>query len=171
MDTLSLKFCLPERNKIRLISIILIWFFGALSGVLLIAASNMNSILYSVRFEKLNMLAYLVLFCAPSFMSVLLFRFCNFYFLLPLVFLKAFLLVSCGFAVRLAYEGAGWLVSTLMLSANYLECCFLFSLWCYQACGGEKIGQVALLSLCSVVFVGSIQYYIVLPFVDSLLNF
>lgn len=164
-------YLLSDSTKRRLFFLIAFWTTGVILGMLSSVFSDTSSLMLTVSLNRLSIVYHVLLLCVPLILSYILFRFFNFYLVLPIVFAKAFSYLCCGMHLRLAYDAAGWLLSALLLFTDGVVCCILLCFWCHQACNGKGLKKWVLACIVLLIFIGCIDNYIVSPFVKLLLNF
>lgn len=169
--SLGRKCYLLDCSRGRLFWVVFLWLIGLLLASLFILKKEILTDLRDVCFVRLKFSLFLTLLCLPIVLTYLMFRFGNFYFILPIVFAKAFLFASCMIAIRLSYGGAGWLLGGFLMLSDQLVCCILLCLWCYCACRGENVLLFTLYGVFGAIIIGSVQYYIISPFIDVLIKF
>lgn len=91
--------------------------------------------------------------------------------LLPVSFLKAFSFGFCAVTVMKAFGSAGWLVCRLLL---FSDCCLmpvLFWFWLRHIRGGRRSVKMDM-RLCAILIaaVGSIDYFLISPFLMSIID-
>jgi len=164
------RYLLSDIIKRRLFLLIMFWTTGVLLGMLSSVFSD-TSLMPSVSLNRLSIVYYVLLLCAPLILSYILFRYFNFYLVLPIVLVKAFFFLSCGMHIRLMYGAAGWLLSALLLFSDNVACCILLCFWCHLAYNDHGSWKWNLACTVLLISVGCIDHYIISPYVKFLLNF
>ena len=150
--------------------ILLSWSVGLLSGIFGILSTDFSPMMLAYSFERMSIVCHILMLSAPVLLSFILLRFSNFNFLLPIICYKAYSYTCCMLCFRVVYRAAGWLLADLMLFSDRIIVCILIWFWCSHV-PGERVSAYAVLAcLILVILTGCVDYYYVLPFVESLLN-
>ena len=149
----------------------LTWISGLLTGVLLIHKTSVASLMCSVHFTRISIVGFCGSLVLPFLLSYILFSYFHFYYILPLVFLKAFSFMYCYSNIMISFGNAGWLVVGILLLSDCYLVVSLLHLWLNAAFGQlcSHWGFAASYILPSLV-VGCFDYFIVSTYVSILFN-
>ena len=126
----------------------------------------------SASLHRSSFPSLIVVLTLPHILAELFFYFGKFSWLMPLIFLRAFLFGFIYFSIALIYKDASWIAHSLIMFADSIACI----LWLYfllnHAEGKHSKSHIdflfiALLSL----IVGIIDYYLLTPFLTTLSAF
>ena len=148
----------------------LFWLTGVSVGVFSALSSECSWIL-DFSWQRMSIAFRLAALCFPFLITYILITFCNFYFLLPLALSKSFLHTLCIMNLRIAYGSAGWLVSSITLITESFACCLLWLFWYDWLRKGRVAGKTLLLLISCIMIMSCIDYYVISPFTEFLLNY
>jgi len=87
--------------------------------------------------------------------------------LFPICFCKACMFAFVSFGICVSFSSAGWMMRRLLLFYDSVWCALLYFLW-YRLLVGRKACWLVI--ILADVLAGSIEYYIISPFLAGLIN-
>lgn len=155
----------------RLYLIILFWFFGLLSALLVLKLTP-YSLMYPLFIERVSIVGMIVSLTFPFIFSYILLNRGYFYLVLPIILLKAFGYMFCFCCYSKIFGTSGWLVRSLLLFSDSIAV-FLLLYYCYRYATGNRKGsfQYFRFSILALILSGCLDYYIVSPFIMMLINY
>ena len=164
-------FSLRKTEIFQILLIILSWVLGLLSSVVVLSQYSF-SLMCPLNFDRVSIVAMIVSLVFPIVLSYILLNRCNIYLVLPVIYLKSFLYMSCYFAITLTFGSAGWLVRTLVLFSDSVSVLLLLIL-CYRYITKNKVALYRFFRIAILILflIGSLDYYIISPFIMTLLNY
>ena len=158
------------RNTVthRIISVVIAWLFGLILGACFLIRTSFTSLMCSVYFLRTSIVSLILSLSIPIFLSYILLRFFNYYYILPLVFVKGFVFCCIYGGVFLIYKNAGWLVSSMMLFSDFFLIIILMIHW-FLAAIGKRCSL--LFSFLFLLVIGCFDFFVVSPYLAMLLNY
>ena len=148
------------------------WLFGLLASAYFVHQTTFASLMCSVLFLRISIFGLLTSLAIPLFLTYILLRFFSFYYVLPLVFLKAFSFMCCYFGITSAFGNAGWLVSGMVLFSDFFLVTLLLLQWFNAATGKMYSPEKYLVVYCILpIIVVCFDYLVVSPYAAMLLNY
>lgn len=170
MTSLRLVFGLRKTENLHILLIILSWVLGSLSSVFILFQYSF-SLMCPLILDRVSIVAMIVSLISPIVLLYILLNWCNIFFVIPVIYLKAFLYMSCYFSITLSFGSAGWLVRSLVLISDSI-CVILILFLCYQYItrNSTVFYRSFKISILIMFLIGSLDYYIISPFIMMLLN-
>ena len=91
--------------------------------------------------------------------------------LIPIAFLKAFLFSFLGYSVSAAWSHAGWLITGLLMFGSFASIPMLYWYWQRYIGGRGFENGVFCLVLGSLILIGILNYYLIVPFLANIIIF
>ena len=91
--------------------------------------------------------------------------------LIPIAFLKAFLFSFLGYSVFIAWSHAGWLIAGLLMFGSFASVPVLYWYWQRHIGGRAFETGVFCLILGMLLLIGTLNYYLIVPFLANIINF
>lgn len=158
--------------SLKVVLIAVLWLLGLLAGAYFLGQTSLASLMCSVLFLRISIFGLFLSLALPLILSYILYRFFHFYFILPIVFLKAFSFICCYGSLMIVYRNAGWLVSGMILFSDFSFVVLLLLYWYNAATGRSYSARIAFAVYFLIpIVVGCIDYYIVSPYAAMLLNY
>lgn len=164
--------CIRKTFSTKVFLVAAFWLFGLVAGVWFINLTSFSSLMYSVYYPRISIIGLIFSLAIPFIISYILLRFFNFYFILPIIFSKAFSFICSYGAIMIAYGNAGWLVSGMLLFSDFFVVVLLLFVWYYSATGECcNPRRQATLYVLIPTLIGCYDYFVVSPYVAMLLNY
>lgn len=171
MHTLHKISGIRKTLRFRLFALATTWILGLLTSVYLLFKTSFASLMYSVASDRVSIIGLLVSLVFPILFSYILLRCFHFYYILPIVFVKAFTFMCCYGWIMIAYRNAGWLICGLLLFSDGFLVVFLLQLWLHSASGQLYSSRLFARSyILALLVIGCIDYFAVSPYVSMLLK-
>ena len=91
--------------------------------------------------------------------------------LIPIAFWKAFLFSYLGYGLFSAWGSAGWLIAGLVMFGKICAMPLLCWYWLRYVCGRRFEVPVFCLILGALTCIGMVEYYLIVPFLGSIITF
>lgn len=171
MISIRSAFSIRKKENLQILLITLSWIFGLLSSLLVLWKFS-DTLMCPLIFDRVSIVGMIVSLIFPLSLSYILLIRCNIYFSIPVIYIKAFLYMSCYLSITLAFGGAGWLVRTLILLSDSISAVlFLFLFYTYAKGNREALNRCFMISIFVLFLVGCFDYYIISPFTMMLLKY
>lgn len=164
--------CIRKTFSTKVFLVATFWLLGLVAGVCFINWTSFSSLMYSVHYPRISILGLIISLAIPFVISYILLRFLNFYFILPIIFIKAFSFIFGYGAIMIAYGNAGWLVSGMLLFSDFSVVVLLLFIW-YSSATGQCCNprKRVILYILIPTLIGCYDYFVVSPYVAMLLNY
>ncbi len=172
MDSSNSHIILHPSFDFRKLYIMTVWLSGLLAGIFF-SVQNKDLVLPMMytSFTGTSLLNLLIAVTFPFVVSGLILYFTTSWFLLPIIFFKAFLFSYCSCFISIAFVDAGWLLRWLFLFSSSFNVFFLLWFWFITiACDKSHIAILTFIFTSIAIIIAVIDYLIVLPFTALLLN-
>lgn len=150
------------------------WLLGLFAGLLvaLRTVTIHNTWTQSLQYSDLSVVGFFAMLILPYLLSAILFRVSSWKFVLPLIFLKAFIYSWCATTIVRAFGYSGWLFRFLLLFSDSLTVVLLLWFW-IRNCNYDVAGRQRDLLFCLVLtlIIGCIDCSMISPFGDYLLSY
>ena len=160
-------------RKYSLVILAFSWFLGLFLGVVfsIAAGDSIISLMSTAVSSRVSIVGLLTAILLPFLLSAFAVLICEPCLLVVIAFGKAFVFSYLSLGLMAAYGSAGWLVWLLLM---FSDCCFLPLLmlyWIHFIFGGrsQAIPVTAMIGFAAVA-IGSFDFYIVSPFLASLIS-
>lgn len=156
---------------VAVLLVVFVWLLGLGTGICFLNATSFASLMCSVFLNRISIVGLLSSLVIPILFSYILTRCCNLYFILPIVFLKAFTFMCCFGSVIFAFNNAGWLITGMLLFSDFFLVISLLFVWVRFALGKRypPVGLIVL-HIAILLTIGCFDYFAVSPFAMTLLN-
>ena len=154
--------------SVKIAFVVISWLLGLLFGTVFLDRTSFLSLMSSVYFPRTSIVGFIISMSIPLFISYILLRCFDFYYLVPLIILKAFTFMCIYGAISITYGNAGWLVSGLLLFSDFSLIFLLIYQWLVWASG--KRCSSAFTSFILLI-IGCFDLFIVSPYAAVLLNY
>lgn len=152
----------------------LCWVFGILFGMHFVSAASepFSSLMRAGIYCRVTILGLLAVLLLPLFFSAV-----SVYFSIPhlqyfICFLKAFCFGCCLYCYMYTFSAAGWLIMSFMMFSDSCMLSPLLWFWCRHITGNrQSLKRDVCCCLTVAVLVGSVDYFIISPYLVSLLKY
>lgn len=147
------------------------WFLGLVSGVLfsMSASGVIGSAMRAALRSRVSIIGLLSAMLLPLLLSAFAVYIGAPAFLLPIVFVKAFLIAWMGAGILSAFGSAGWLIRILLMFGDSLSLPFLWWYWQKATAELHSWRHCILVAVC-MLSIGCLDYYVVSPFLVNLIS-
>lgn len=171
MKPLRSDFGIRKTETFYISLLITSWIAGSVLA-LFVSKQTSFSLMYPLRVERVSIVGMIVSLIFPITLSYILLNRCCFYTIIPVIALKAFFYMYCFYAITCSFGTAGWLVRILLLFSDTFSVIFLL-IYCYRFAAGNRNDMLRLyqIMLLFLILVGSLDYYVISPFIMMLINY
>lgn len=164
-------FSARKTEILQYLFIALSWILGLLSSFL-VFRKHIITLMCPLIIDRVSIVGMIVALIFPIFLLYILLSRCNIYFILPVIYFKAFLYMCCCLSITLAFGDAGWLVRILMLFSDSVSVLLLLFL-SFSFIKGKSgvLERYFGFSVLLLFVVGCMDYYFISPFTMMLLKY
>lgn len=162
-------FHIMHQNKWFCLKSLLIfsWCIGVFLGTYFVSQMPLN--LFSLmrssfKGERFSIVGFLLVLNLPLVLSVISVALNKSFLMLPVLFIKAFLLSVCWFALYIAFGSAGWLVTFFMLLTEFIAS-ILTLLFLFNYCEERRASFITdyFVMQIFIIIVGFMDYTVISP--------
>lgn len=153
----------------HVIILAVVWIAGVLAGFYFADMHPFLLEFHSLSYGNTSLVVKLFILVLPLALSALSMKFLTPLLFIPLAFFDAFILAYSAYCVQFSFGGAGWLIRWLLLFSDSFIAVLLLLYWIRNIDGryhGRKDFPLLLTVSC---LVGCIDYYVISPFLATLL--
>lgn len=160
------------RCKSSLFLLALIWCAGLISGCItaIVTDSSFYSMMRAASQRSVSIVGLITVSVLPFLLTAIAVYFRRPYFLLPIVFVDAFLWSFSSMLILLSFGSGGWLVRFLLL---FSDCCItpvLYWVWLHFVSGNPLSKRNLIFCCVWLIAITAIDYFAAAPYLVLLIN-
>lgn len=161
-----------SKSKASVAFLAVCWTLGICLGAYFAALSfdNVSFLMRTVVSNRVSISGMLLAAFFPLTLTAIFILFSLRFFLLLLAFCKAFSFSFCACCILYVYGSSGWLIQQLLLFSDLFLILILLWLWIRLLSSNDSIKKDLLICSFLSLFVGSVDCFIVSPFLVTLFN-
>lgn len=164
---------LPQPRRVTAIILAFAFLAGLCAGAYAatLAGTNISSLMRTASTTCVSIAGLLPALLLPFLFTAFAVYISQYWLLIPIAFVKAFLFSYLGATVLLLFQDSGWLVQLLLMFADCLSLPVLWWLWLRLCCDGQRKHLRCYIGVfVAIAGIVCLDYQIISPFLVDLLS-